>query len=138
MEQQIFRKRSLDRISSPEQLNDYMHVTNPPIWMVLIAVILLLAGLLIWSCFAVMESRASGVATVENGAVSVQFTDPTAAERVEMGMNVSIGTVSVPITSLGRDSNGAIVALAQAELPNGVYDCSVTYKFTRVIKLLLN
>ena len=29
MEEQIFRKKSLDRLSSPEQLNDYLHVTSP-------------------------------------------------------------------------------------------------------------
>lgn len=29
MSDQIFRKKSLDRISSPEQLNDYIRVANP-------------------------------------------------------------------------------------------------------------
>ena len=42
MEEQIFRKKSLDRLSSPEQLNDYLHVTSPGIWIVLGAVIFLL------------------------------------------------------------------------------------------------
>ena len=40
---QIFRKKTLERISSPEQLTDYLHVTNPGIW-VLFAVIILLLG----------------------------------------------------------------------------------------------
>ena len=35
MSDQIFRKKSLDRISSPEQLNDYIRVANPGIWMIL-------------------------------------------------------------------------------------------------------
>ena len=37
MSDQIFRKKSLDRISSPEQLNDYIRVANPGIWMILAA-----------------------------------------------------------------------------------------------------
>ena len=41
MSDQIFRKKSLDRISSPEQLNDYIRVANPGIWMILAAVIIL-------------------------------------------------------------------------------------------------
>ena len=41
MDNQIFRKESLDQISSPEQLNDYLRVTNPAVWLVLTAVILL-------------------------------------------------------------------------------------------------
>ena len=45
MEEQIFRKKSLDRLSSPEQLNDYLHVTSPGIWIVLGAVIFLLISI---------------------------------------------------------------------------------------------
>ena len=45
----IFRKETLDRISSPEQLSDYLHVTNPTVWLILTAVIVLLIVLLILS-----------------------------------------------------------------------------------------
>ena len=31
MKTSVFRKKTLDRISSPEQLTDYLHVTNPGI-----------------------------------------------------------------------------------------------------------
>ena len=49
MDNQVFRKKSLEQISSPEQLNDYLRVTNPAVWLLLTAVILLLVGVLIWS-----------------------------------------------------------------------------------------
>lgn len=42
--QTVFRKKTLERISSPDQLTDYLCVTNPGIWVILVAVILLLAG----------------------------------------------------------------------------------------------
>ena len=35
------------RMSSPEQLNDYLKVTSPKIWVLLVAVVLLVAGLLL-------------------------------------------------------------------------------------------
>ena len=47
----IFREKSLDRVSSPEQLNDYIRVTTPSVWIVLVALVLLLAGMLVWSIF---------------------------------------------------------------------------------------
>ena len=47
----FFRKKSLDRISSPDQLYDYIHVTTPSVWVVLLAVFILLAGMIVW-CFA--------------------------------------------------------------------------------------
>lgn len=46
---EIFREKSLERVSSPEQLNDYIRVTTPSVWLVLIAVIFLLIGGLVWS-----------------------------------------------------------------------------------------
>ena len=51
----IFRKKSMDRVSSPEALNDYIRVTTPSVWIVLIALVLLLAGMLIWSIFGTVE-----------------------------------------------------------------------------------
>ena len=52
MEHPIFRKKSLERIAAPEALNDYLHVTGPAVWLILCAVILLHAGLLVWSSSA--------------------------------------------------------------------------------------
>ena len=71
MEESLFRKDSMDRISSPEQLNDYLHVTNPTVWVVLAAVIILLAGMLVWGFFAQIDSFASGTAKVEGGTIQI-------------------------------------------------------------------
>lgn len=49
MENSIFRKSSLERISSPEQLNQYVKVTNPGIWLVLLALIALLLAVGVWA-----------------------------------------------------------------------------------------
>ena len=50
-EKKIFREKSLERISSPEQLNDYIKVTTPSVWMILAAVLLLIIGTLFWAVF---------------------------------------------------------------------------------------
>ena len=46
MKSQLFREKSMERVSSPEQLNDYIRVANPSIWICLAAVIILLKGVL--------------------------------------------------------------------------------------------
>lgn len=61
----IFRQKSMDRISSPEQLNDYIRVTTPSVWLVLIAIILLLAGMLAWSVLGTVEAHAADGSTEE-------------------------------------------------------------------------
>ena len=49
MSETIFREKSLDRISSPEQLDDYLKVSTPSLWIVLAAVIALLVGIVVWA-----------------------------------------------------------------------------------------
>ena len=64
-EKSIFRDKSLERISTPEQLNDYIKVTKPSVWVVLIATILLIAGALLWAIFGKIEVN------TENGTETV-------------------------------------------------------------------
>ncbi len=134
----LFRKESVENIQSPEQLNDYMRVTNPAVWIVLISVIILLAGMLIWSSFATIDSFARGSAFVEDGSMVVVFTDAQVASNVKEGMTVSAGESTSVINSLGRLEDGTLFALAQTDLPNGSYDASVLFKQTQVLKLLFN
>ena len=56
MENKLFRKKSLERISSPEQLHDYMRVTSPRLWMTLAAIVILLAGFIAYASTASMEN----------------------------------------------------------------------------------
>ncbi len=56
MENNLFRKKSLDHISSPEEMHDYMRVTSPRVWMLLSAILLLLGGFVFFIATANMES----------------------------------------------------------------------------------
>ncbi len=51
----VFRKKSLEQINSPEQLDDYIRVTTPSVWIVLLALVVLLVGVLAWSILGTME-----------------------------------------------------------------------------------
>lgn len=52
MEQnEIFRKSNLERISSPERLNDYIKVISPSVVLLMFALALLLLGGLVWGFF---------------------------------------------------------------------------------------
>ena len=131
-------EKSLDRISSPEQLNDYLKVTRPAVWAVLVAVILLLVGTLVWSSFAYIGSFVDGVAEVENGVMTVRFEDKTFAGRVKEGMNVKVGDHTDAIHTVGRDSSGSDFAQADTDLENGIYDATVMYRETQVLDLLFD
>ena len=53
----IFRKKSMDRVTGPESLNDYIRVTSPSVWIALLALVVLLVGLLAWSIFGRIEVK---------------------------------------------------------------------------------
>jgi hypothetical protein len=48
-EKQIFRKEAIQHVSNPDELDDYLHVTNTRVWVILAVVIVLLVGLFAWS-----------------------------------------------------------------------------------------
>ena len=61
----VFRQKNIDRVSSPEQLNDYIRVTTPSVWLVLAALVLLLIGMLVWSVLGTVEATDVKDATKE-------------------------------------------------------------------------
>lgn len=61
----LFRKKSLDSVSSPEQLNDYIRVTTPSVWLIMLGLILLLAGMIVWSVFGTVDATATDGTTEE-------------------------------------------------------------------------
>lgn len=56
----IFRKVSLDRLSSPEQLDRVMYVTSPRGWIALSGLGLLLAAALAWGIFGRVADKVAG------------------------------------------------------------------------------
>ena len=51
----IFREKSMERISSPDQMDDYIRVTTPSVWIALLALVILLIGILAWTVLGTME-----------------------------------------------------------------------------------
>ena len=104
----------------------------------ILGVIVLLAGLLVWSAFAQIDSHADGAAQVENGVMTMWFDDGTQFKNVQAGMTVSVGDSESVITSVGLSTDGRPFALADTTLADGVYDAQVVFRRTQVLKLLFN
>ena len=65
MSESVFRKKSIERVSSPEKLNDYIRVSSPSIWIIMAALIVLLAGILIWAVFGTVSMNTADGQTKE-------------------------------------------------------------------------
>ena len=138
MDQKLYREKSLDRISSPEQLNDYLHVTNASVWVILAAVVILLIGMLIWSSVTTIESYTEGTGEVKGGVMTIRFDNQQFAKNVEQGMPVTAGDTKTVIQSIGKDADGLLIATADTTLSDGFYPVRVTYKQKQILSLLFN
>jgi HlyD family secretion protein len=56
----LFRESALERLSSPEQLDSLLQITNPRGWIALVAVWLLLAAVIAWSILGEVERTEAG------------------------------------------------------------------------------
>ena len=138
MSKPIFRKKSMERLSSPDQLNDYLRVTNPVIWVVLAVLAALIAAFFLWAHLMSVESYASGKGVVSKGVMTISFQDGDAAGMVEPGMTVTVGELETKIASTGTDEGGELIAVAEADVPDGTYEVKVRYKSTKILKFLLD
>ena len=138
MDESIYRKESLERITSPESLSDYLHVTSPTVWLILVAVILLLAGMLIWSSSAGIDSFVSGTAQVEDGNMRILLDDASYSDVIRPGMAVRVGQSETTIDSIGTSAGGTTFASAATTLSDGSYPARIILRRTQVIKLLFN
>jgi HlyD family secretion protein len=64
MEKSIFRKISLDRLSSPEQLDQLMRVTGPKTWIGLGAIFVVLTVAVVWGYTGSIPTTANGQGVV--------------------------------------------------------------------------
>ena len=133
-EQSLFRKETIDRISSPEDLTDYLKVTNPGIWIVLIAVIVLLGGIFAWSCVGILETTAKAKVVVSGHTAVVVTTDNA---KIAQGMILRVSGESVNITSVRTDEYGRPVGTVEVNLPDGSYEGIVVTEQTHAIDFLL-
>ena len=130
----LFRKKVVDRISSPDQLTDYLKVTGPGIWAVLIAVILLLAGITAWSAVGTLETRADARIIVEKHRAQVVI---SGSEQIEEGMKLRVASQETVIAATSTDSYGRKTGVAELSLPDGSYDGIVVVDETKPISFLL-
>ena len=89
-------------MSSPEQLNDYIKVTNPGVWMALAAIVILLIGVCVWGVFGKLETKLP-VAAVSRDGQTVLYVKEDNIASVRENMSVYIGDETYKVTSVGAE-----------------------------------
>lgn len=134
MNEEIFRKKSLDKINSPESLNDYVRVTNPAVWILLAAIIVLLAGACIWGVFGHIETTVDVDIHVKNGE-SFCYIAEEDMSLVEEGMEIKCGSITGRVAEIRSGEN---VATADIELADGHYAAVIVTESIKPVSFILN
>lgn len=71
---QIFSKEALDKLRSPEKLDTMLPITTPVSWITLIAVLVLLFAVVLWSIFGSFTVKANGMGLIMDSAGLVNVT----------------------------------------------------------------
>jgi len=105
MENSLFRKSALDRISSPEQLNEYMKVAGPGVWAILAGLAVTFAAFVVWGIVGSIPETVQIGGTVlapEGGSMAVYCYLPIEdTKQIEPGMNVRISPDYAPREQYG-------------------------------------
>ena len=153
----LFRKKSLDQLSTPDQLTDYLRVTGPGIWFVVVGIIVLLLGLLIWSNFGNISVVVDVPAKVESG-VSYCYMLVDDLDKTDDIIEVVIGDVKMDVdtdqivskTMDAQDNpqlyesgylspgKNVMVLACKTTLQDGIYEASVTTEKLKPISLLFS
>ena len=147
----LFRAKNLERISNPDNLDDYIRVSNPAMWIALVAVLLLLVAAIVWGiCGTITESTPS-LLIVDDGKAQC-YIDETRAAQLQSGdeivfqdasgMVTSVASAPVPIDQAIEETDEPLVAFQKAlgdtewlshaaasiDLPDGTYEATVVLK----------
>ena len=157
MKTDLFRKKSIDKIQSPDELDCYLKVTNPGVWILIVAMICLLIGAIVWGIFGNMDSSFAAVIEVSGGEATVYFS-PEAADGIAVGNAVRAGGAEGAISSLDLmphrleevEDTFEYYALtagiyewycsakAEIDLDDGIYECKVVTESFRPIRFIFN
>ncbi len=110
MQNNLFKKSSMERISSPEKLNDFIKVSNPTSWMVLGAALSIVLGLLCWGIFGRLNESVLFNGHMKDGNLYC-YANGNLAQQLESGMPATITA-----QGSGESFSGYILSVADHPL----------------------
>ena len=158
MNEQLFRKKSIDRVSSPEQLNEYIRVSNPGVWVILLSIVVLLIGVCAWGILGHLDTILVTPAIADADGQIKGYIKEADIDKVAVGMSVTIKEAQCTIGEIklrpvvvdnsfadyalhvGGLTQGEWVyeILIEGEVPEGIYAAEITVESVSPMSFVLN
>lgn len=135
MASNIYREKSLKRISSPEELDRYVKISNPGTWIVLSIVLVLLISILLWGFFGNLTTTKTVDVKIENGQSEIIMSQEELVDILP-GMKVQYDHKTVgSVSSVDKDGN---IVLSNLDFENGIYQMEIIVEEIKPIYFILN
>jgi len=95
----IFRQKSLDRVSSVEDMEKYIKTTTPSLWLLLVSIIVLLAGVITWAAVGKINVETVSGCNVTNGTITCIISEDRYESLTEDSF-IEINGDAIKITSV--------------------------------------
>ena len=102
MKNSLFRGQNIDRISSPEQLNDRLRVANPGVWLLLAGILLVLAGFCVWGIFGRLNTLLPVGAMTDQGK-TICYVGEENRNRIALNMEVTSESGTTFVADISRN-----------------------------------
>lgn len=135
MAKEIFRQKSLDKIKSPEELNDYVRVANPGVWLILFAAVALLVGACVFGTFGRIKTTVGARITVSNGQIECTVTDPGDFAKIKPGMGVETENAKGTVKSVDPATGAVGIEIS---LSDGVYQGKIVIESIAPLSFAFN
>ena len=139
MNKELFRKKSLQKVNTPEQLDEYIRVSGPSVWLLLIGIIVLLIGVCVWGVAGQVESTVDVVVCVDGGDTFCYVSEAD-AEAVKVGQSVDFsGEQSDILEIVPQEGTGYLCVMTPIpSLPDGLYKGQIVLQSYRPISFITN
>ena len=149
MDNKVFREKSLERIKSPDDMRDYLHISSPRLWMVLAAILAFLIGFVVYASSTRIENTVSGQAEAytfseleEPVTVIVMALPIEMKDVVAVGMEFRIGAQKASVVAVSTDSDSTVVSAKLDDpsilLKDGTYDAEIVLERISPLSFLMN
>lgn len=139
MSEEIFRKKSLDKIKSPENLDEYIRVSNPGVWILLISIVLLLIGACVWGLFGHIDSTVDVDVYAEGDSV-VCFIGEDDISKIHVGTIIRFADIEGTVAAIGENNGHYYSCEVSVDVPvkAGSYDGKAVTERVKPMSLIFN
>lgn len=124
---------------SIDDLNSYIHVIHPSVWLLIVAMISILIGILVWSFFGHVNKQVDATVYVTNDETFC-YINHEDSENIKTGMLVTYASTSGELTDIldSTDEIDTYLIQANTSVQEGYYEGIIVYEVISPISFLLD